>query len=436
MKKRISLCLAIAVIVSAILSATSYASSEWVWPVTNGKLGCTFNCQCSTHGGKHSGIDINGVPAGTPIKAAHSGTVTCVNNYQSGVVKCPTCGTTGGGYHVEIYCGSNLCTYYAHMSGTANLYIGQSVSAGQVIGYVGNTGASYGAHLHFAMSITGSGGHFTSNMVDPLKYVSPGSSPSASPFSGVWVESITANDAVLWATFNLQYYSECGFYIGKSKDALKKVKETVNANADRAWYNLNKWYGKLDEGTKYYYQMYVVRNGQEFKSSVESFVTSGNPRISTISITALPNRVTYSIGDKIDLTGLKVVANYTNGTSAEASNYTVNEISTDTPGEKSIVVSCGEAHSTFKITVERGFLGDVDGNNEVDISDALLILKAIAGWNVKIVEYRADINRDGQKTIEDVILMLKHIAGWKIQFFDDYNNPPVPVKITEPIYYY
>lgn len=81
----------------------------------------------------HNGIDFGG---GGAIVAAQSGTVT-VNSYDS-----------GWGNYVKIDHGNGLQTLYAHLS-SANVSVGQSVSAGQQIGIMGTTGMSTGVHLHF-----------------------------------------------------------------------------------------------------------------------------------------------------------------------------------------------------------------------------------------------------------------------------------------------
>ena len=60
--------------------------------------------------------------------------------------------------------GDGFITIYGHMSSVAASN-GQSVSAGQVIGYVGNSGRSTGPHLHFEVRLNGS-------VEDPLDYVS------------------------------------------------------------------------------------------------------------------------------------------------------------------------------------------------------------------------------------------------------------------------
>lgn len=98
----------------------------------------------------HRGIDIP-APEGTPILAAHSGTVLI-------------CGWNDSfGNQVLIDDGAGFSTRYAHMTATA-VSPGAVVTAGQIIGYVGSTGDSTGNHLHFEVSVGGV-------LTDPLGYV-------------------------------------------------------------------------------------------------------------------------------------------------------------------------------------------------------------------------------------------------------------------------
>lgn len=85
----------------------------------------------------HEGIDI-GAALGTPIAAAGAGTVIFA-------------GWNGGyGNMVEIDHGNGLTSLYAHMDSIMTS-LGQTVSAGQIIGTVGSTGNSTGPHLHFGL---------------------------------------------------------------------------------------------------------------------------------------------------------------------------------------------------------------------------------------------------------------------------------------------
>ena len=122
------------------------SSSGLIWPV-NGPVVSGFGMRW---GRMHEGIDI-GVGYGTPIHAAASGTVVF-----SGWMD-------GYGNFVIIDHGGGMATAYGHQSAIA-VGGGQSVSQGQVIGYVGCTGHCFGPHLHFEVRINGS-------PVDPLGYL-------------------------------------------------------------------------------------------------------------------------------------------------------------------------------------------------------------------------------------------------------------------------
>jgi len=91
----------------------------------------------------HKGIDF-AAPTGTPIRAAGDGVVDFA-------------GTQNGyGNVVVLKHWNNYSTAYAHMSGFASgLRKGQKVSQGDLIGYVGSTGWSTGAHLHYEFRVGG-----------------------------------------------------------------------------------------------------------------------------------------------------------------------------------------------------------------------------------------------------------------------------------------
>jgi|GEM_PF-741245 len=88
----------------------------------------------------HAGLDLNAAQ-GTPVHAVMAGTVT--NRIEWDGV------TTGSGNNLLVSHGSGRWTAYLHLHGfAAGIGIGSAVSAGQVIGYVGKTGATSN-HLHF-----------------------------------------------------------------------------------------------------------------------------------------------------------------------------------------------------------------------------------------------------------------------------------------------
>lgn len=107
-------------------------------PLTGGRISSSYGERVHPILGylrMHSGIDI-AAPAGTPIRAVTDGTVSYA-------------GWHGGhGNYVKLSHTGNLGTGYGHMSRIA-VSVGQHVSRGQVIGYVGSTGLSTGPHLHY-----------------------------------------------------------------------------------------------------------------------------------------------------------------------------------------------------------------------------------------------------------------------------------------------
>lgn len=106
------------------------------WPLPGyTTISCRFGEPDAIRGLPHKGIDIP-APEGTPVLAAHDGTVL-VSGWNDSY-----------GNQVLLDNGAGLSTRYAHMTETA-VNAGETVTAGQVIGYVGSTGESTGNHLHF-----------------------------------------------------------------------------------------------------------------------------------------------------------------------------------------------------------------------------------------------------------------------------------------------
>lgn len=105
----------------------------------------------------HGGIDIAGAGImGTPVVAAADGTViatnsSCTHNWG----KSYSCGCGGGyGNYVMISHAGGKMTVYGHLT-SLTVSSGQSVSRGQIIGYVGSTGYSTGPHLHYECRLNG-----------------------------------------------------------------------------------------------------------------------------------------------------------------------------------------------------------------------------------------------------------------------------------------
>ena len=100
----------------------------------------------------HNGVDFAAY-INTPIYASKSGTVTTSDHHYI------------WGNYVVINHGDGSSTLYAHME-TRAANVGDYVTQGQTIGYVGTTGWSTGYHLHFTIYMNGS-------TVNPIDYVTP-----------------------------------------------------------------------------------------------------------------------------------------------------------------------------------------------------------------------------------------------------------------------
>ena len=126
----------------ALCGGIAAADGTLCWPLPGHTyISCHFGEVDAFGNAGHRGTDIP-APEGTPILAAHSGTVL-VSGWNDSY-----------GNQVLLDNGAGLSTRYAHMTQTA-VTAGEAVTAGQVIGYVGNTGDSTGFHLHFEVMQNG-----------------------------------------------------------------------------------------------------------------------------------------------------------------------------------------------------------------------------------------------------------------------------------------
>ena len=132
------------------------SDATWITPVSGARLTSPFGQRLHPVlkvYRMHNGIDL-AIAQGTPIYATRAGKVTRTA-YQAG----------GAGNYVSINHLDGFASIYMHMTHYV-VKEGQTVSAGQLIGYVGSTGISTGPHLHFGVSYAGT-------YVNPLAYITP-----------------------------------------------------------------------------------------------------------------------------------------------------------------------------------------------------------------------------------------------------------------------
>lgn len=125
----------------------------WRWPLKSTEITSPFGMRFHPALGiyrLHDGTDF-AAAVGTPVYAAHSGTVTFVGTW------------SGGGNVVTIDHGGGVETSFLHLD-SYSVKQGDKVSAGQQVALSGNTGLSTGPHLHFMLHVDGKG-------TDPVVYL-------------------------------------------------------------------------------------------------------------------------------------------------------------------------------------------------------------------------------------------------------------------------
>lgn len=144
--------------VVAVSNVTNVTTNNWVWPTAANYVITSYYGY--RWGSMHDAIDISGPGYGSNVYAANSGVATtvkggCVAGYTS-------CNGRGGNYVVIKHNIGNYYTIYMHLK---DIYVssGQSVTGGQVIGSMGNTGNVVpvptssnpyaGTHLHFGLYV-------------------------------------------------------------------------------------------------------------------------------------------------------------------------------------------------------------------------------------------------------------------------------------------
>ena len=141
-------------------STSTNTSSVFGWPLPGySKVSSKFGPRtppCKGASSYHKGIDVGGVPRGTPILC-----------YAPGVVEINKKLAGNAGNYIKIDHGNGIASRYLHMNEQSPLAVGTQVAAGQEVGKVGSTGVGTGVHLHYEIWVNG-------EQVDPLIYVTPG----------------------------------------------------------------------------------------------------------------------------------------------------------------------------------------------------------------------------------------------------------------------
>lgn len=139
---------------------TTPAPKGYVAPLANMRVSQNFHNPDGGYGlGYHTGTDMS-ASTGTPVRAVSAGTIVHAGYGYAGEAY---------GNHIVLRLADGKYALYGHLS-TVSVRTGQTVTAGQMIGAVGSTGNSSGAHLHFEIRNNPSQ-YYDGNFSDPITYL-------------------------------------------------------------------------------------------------------------------------------------------------------------------------------------------------------------------------------------------------------------------------
>jgi murein DD-endopeptidase MepM/ murein hydrolase activator NlpD len=148
-------------------AACAQAAQVWVSPV-HAPIWGGFRTPTNPN---HDGVDL-GALRNTPVVSVAAGVVVTAECNVSPTTSCDVDGSpavAGCGWYVEVRHTDNTVTRYCHMVRRPSVNVGQRVTAGQVLGYSGDSGNSSAPHLHFE---THTGYPATrQNAVDPVPFM-------------------------------------------------------------------------------------------------------------------------------------------------------------------------------------------------------------------------------------------------------------------------
>ncbi len=227
------------------------AADQINWPLADYRYGGTF----FGSGIVHTGVDID-AEQGTPIMASGPGTVvwagwglfTETPGYQNDPY-----GLAVGIRHDFGYNNQQLYTVYAHMS-EVKAFVSEHVETGDVIGYVGSTGATTGPHVHFEVRL---GANSFQNTLNPELWIAP---PQG---WGVLAGRMVDTEGDPLARVGLQVISE-----KPKKTYLVKTYGSGGAINSDPYYNENVTLGDLPAGI---YKLTMTFNKNDFQTWVEIF---------------------------------------------------------------------------------------------------------------------------------------------------------------------
>lgn len=342
-------------------------------------------------------------------------------------------------------------TFYAHCISTA-ISAGQTVSAGDIIGYVGNTGNSYGNHLHFGISDKLLGGYPTVMYYDPLTFftysmeqssespITPGiptepeipTEPSIPDTSVTPAECQCSDEyAGIYVTKNITTYLNIRSGHGSNYDVIGQIypeNQFEVIKADGKWAHIK--YGKISG----YCSMEYIRlldNPESGMTLSNAIVPDGRiPKGKPVDLGGVINsnlpitRFTGGIYKSDASTPVYVMEKNPNSYSYSLSGEFDNNMLFDKLDVGTYVYKIeaedesGKVYPlvgvSFMVTQELAS-GDLNGDGGVTISDTVILQKYILGGERLTPEQlqSADLTADSTVDVFDMIMFRKALIGEK-----------------------
>ena len=390
-----------------------------IWPVPTEYQNITtyFDPQRNVNNvsGYHNAIDIDS-PNGTPIYAARPGVVISADWKDA-------YGNMAILYHEDI----GVYTFYAHAD-SLTASAGSTVQAGDIIGYVGNTGNSYGSHLHFGICDNLLSGWPTITYYDPLTYFSYTDAPIQSvveecdcttDYAGIYVtKNVTtylnirsghgSNYSVVgeiqpgdevkvtksngeWA--HVEYKGICGY------SSLEFLEKKADLESNMTISDETKPSGVLDYGQKFSIKGKISSEFPIAKVWGGIYKNDETPTEQVFETT--PNSSVY------DLSGY--VNNKLIFGKLEAGEYKYIIKATDSTGAEYTLIN---SDFSVKEQIENAEKGDVTLDGDISIADYVKLQNYLLGrdeLNDKQIQ-AADINEDKTVNVFDLIMIKRMVV--------------------------
>lgn len=363
--------------------------------------------------GHHNAIDISG-STGLNIYAVRDGVVTFAGWKE------------GYGYLLDIWHEDlGVYTFYAHLS---DFYVseGETVKAGQTVAAMGNTGNSYGSHLHYGICTRMDNGWPRVTYYDPLTYFD---------YSGGSSSNEPANDIEYFGIYTTEGV-DTYLNIRKSPSTNSEVVGKIEPNTDIKVLSGNgKWAYVEYNGQEGYCSMdYIRKTDKKIESnmsisdetapaktltpgavfSVKGQINSNLPITKVwggiynidgteevLTVSQEPNKTTYDLSEYFDRS---LVFN-----DLETGCYTYKIEAQDTDGVVYTLIN-----TVFEMgTPEQPLKGDLNGDNNITVADAVQLQDYLiyGGLFTESVFNAADINGDGAVDVFDMILLKKSVVS-------------------------